>query len=1148
MSSSNAQFLARSRSDGIEKKAPPPIKPKPSLLTSASVETSSSANVNANSSSQQSIATVTDNGVPTSSSFGDLKRVFERQQNSAPLFMGGVNPGGVRASATAGSGSGSSGTGPLNHASISRVQRQSASSLAAPVLNNSSNSRPRSVSSPAPPHRDSEESNATLVSAASSSSGDGIDNSQPDFGNLRARFQSQASVSSVPLSKPEPPRTKPKPAFNALKPSVQPTPQPPALESFSSTATTSRFASTHISSAGTSPQGSLMSSSSRLSSGSFKQPSRPPPAPIKPSLVITRTPTPPRTPPPPRTDTPESERNPFMGSDEDEPTTPRAPSAPTFAPTRSVSAGANRMSSKIQQNPVFQQLNNAGRQFPQAPLISTGRDAVLVGGKIAPPPPQREAPRPDSPQGAPPKLPSRSNSVASMQEDTPEEKERKHRLDKRRRVVQELLETEISYSKDMLLLQEVYVTDMAASHLFTQADEKIIFTNLADVIALTLDFIALLTPACGGDTEGKYDDSGTFVGEAFLQMMSRVRRVFSEYCKRQEASAQHLQELDMRKDLKPFFEACTEKCKGKTTGWDLASLLIKPVQRVLKYPLLINQIHALTPPEHTDFENLVTVQKDMLQVAEEINEIKKRKDIVEKIVGSKKKNDSDIVYAHGFNKKFSRTTQQLRQAVGGSEVTVDILFEALLEKFNLQQRLIREFAKYIQTWLVSIKQFFDTQEAFAMTLAEIYGMVPTHRNDESQSITVVREFHRSLTQFSKTIGRELEGRLKKTVYKSMENFLKLFSGPLQVMKKREKKLLDYDSVRGMKERGETIDKNMLESAAAYSAINEQLVDELPKFLGLTTQYFDLIVMEFSKVQMFFYEQVKAKVLEYYVEYMDSTAAASRDLPTYLEQMNICEDYIGAMQRPDGPISRLERISLIRNAASTHDMAFYEMRQTASRRKRSTSFNLPSRPRSSSNALPMASRPHDEPSSSWHSKSASHGGRVEMLSSPTDMESFQKPMQPRYYPGEDENPFEMPESVFQDGSVTSEDYEPFGNNSGTGSIRNNSEFGRDVFGRPLSTASSSYSFSSLSTDPYQQQQSDKPPELDEGMDMDEIGIAQALFECTAIYPYSSNEGRQLSFEAGESIVVFGLNDNGWYFGKKIGKDATGWFPASHCIQI
>lgn len=59
-------------------------------------------------------------------------------------------------------------------------------------------------------------------------------------------------------------------------------------------------------------------------------------------------------------------------------------------------------------------------------------------------------------------------------------------------------------------------------------------------------------------------------------------------------------------------------------------------------PSRLQQIHALTPSDHQDFESLVNVQKEMLQVAEEINEIKKRKDIVEKIVGSKKKHDSDV--------------------------------------------------------------------------------------------------------------------------------------------------------------------------------------------------------------------------------------------------------------------------------------------------------------------------------------------------------------------------------------------------------------------------------------------------------------------------------------------------------------------------
>ncbi|KAG0301457.1 hypothetical protein BGZ98_008339 [Dissophora globulifera] len=1156
MQSADLAHLARSKSTGFDKKPPPPIRPKPSALAAPAVDaaapggSTSTATLALTALPQRTSITVTDDGAPASTSFGDLRKAFEQHQNSSPLFMGGIG-GPAAASPSSKPAAEGLSSGHASHGSISRLQGSS-SMLSVPSIG----SRPRSVSSPAPPLRE----NAESIAAP-----DGIDNTQPNFGNLRARFQSQANLSSAPPPKPEALKSRPKPAINAPKPAM-PTatssmlrPGRMSLDSFTVSAPATRFSSPQ-------PPAPLFSGSStpgvsisppppppRLSlSSSLKQPQPPRPPPVAKFNVTTKAPTPPRT--PTQLDTLESERNPFVGSDEDEP-----------SPTKSSSARSSlhmRTSSKILQNPVFQQLSHDPK-----PLLASvpGRDSVLVG-KVAPPAPQRAAPRPDSPHDSttPPKLPSRSNSAILSAEDTPEEKERKHRLDKRYRVIQELLETEISYSKDMQLLQEVYVNDMVESHQFTQADEKIVFMNLSEVIALTVDFIALLAPACGGEPNESYNDAKTFVGEAFLQMMSRIRRVYSEYCKRQEASAQHLQELESRRDLRPFFEACHEKCKGKTTTWDLASFLIKPVQRVLKYPLLINQIYALTPPGHTDYDSLAEVQKDMVQVAEEINEIKKRKDIVEKIVGPKKKTDSDIIltvsrFRHGFNKKFSRTTQQLRQAVGGSDVTVDILFEALLEKFNLQQHLAREFARYILNWLVSIKQFFDTQEAFALTLREIYAMVPIHKQDENNSIILVNEFHKSLSQFSKTIGRELESRLKQTVYKSIERFLKLFSGPLQVMKKREKKLLDYDSVRGMKERGDTVDKNMLESAEAYTAINEQLLDELPAFLGLTTQYFDLIVMEFSKVQMFFYAHVKAKIVEFYVQNIDPNA--SSDVDGYLATMNVCEDYIAAMRRDDGPLARLQQVSLIKGVAATHETAFQNMREVSQRRRRTHSLNLPPRSRSSSNASRSPMQTPGSDRYSWQSKMASsHQGA--MVESPTASEFLQPPLQPRYYPGEDENPFEMPESIFHEGSVVSEEYEPFGRN---GSISSGSS--RNIFesGRPLSTASSAYSFQSggngsgsgfgghghghgHGASEYDEFANSKPPALDDGMDADEIGIAQALFECTAIYPYSSTEERQLSFEAGESIVVFGLNEDGWYFGKKVGKDTTGWFPASHCIQI
>jgi hypothetical protein len=74
--------------------------------------------------------------------------------------------------------------------------------------------------------------------------------------------------------------------------------------------------------------------------------------------------------------------------------------------------------------------------------------------------------------------------------------------------------------------------------------------------------------------------------------------------------------------------------------------LIKPVQRVLKYPLLLREILSLTSPTHDDHDDLSAAVKEIQDVADNINEIKRRKDIVEKIVGDKKKTDISVSLIH----------------------------------------------------------------------------------------------------------------------------------------------------------------------------------------------------------------------------------------------------------------------------------------------------------------------------------------------------------------------------------------------------------------------------------------------------------------------------------------------------------------------
>ncbi|KAJ2387759.1 hypothetical protein GGI05_003991, partial [Coemansia sp. RSA 2603] len=62
---------------------------------------------------------------------------------------------------------------------------------------------------------------------------------------------------------------------------------------------------------------------------------------------------------------------------------------------------------------------------------------------------------------------------------------------------------------------------------------------------------------------------------------------------------------------------------GKTTSWDLPSLLIKPVQRILKYPLLIRSLLSLTRAHTADHGRLEKAALSIECIAETINALKK---------------------------------------------------------------------------------------------------------------------------------------------------------------------------------------------------------------------------------------------------------------------------------------------------------------------------------------------------------------------------------------------------------------------------------------------------------------------------------------------------------------------------------------------
>lgn len=70
--------------------------------------------------------------------------------------------------------------------------------------------------------------------------------------------------------------------------------------------------------------------------------------------------------------------------------------------------------------------------------------------------------------------------------------------------------------------------------------------------------------------------------------------------------------------------------RGKPNLLDMGSLMIKPIQRVMKYPLLLCELRNSTPPCHPDFRALEDAFAAVRDINVNINELKRRKDLGKK--------------------------------------------------------------------------------------------------------------------------------------------------------------------------------------------------------------------------------------------------------------------------------------------------------------------------------------------------------------------------------------------------------------------------------------------------------------------------------------------------------------------------------------
>jgi RhoGEF domain len=196
--------------------------------------------------------------------------------------------------------------------------------------------------------------------------------------------------------------------------------------------------------------------------------------------------------------------------------------------------------------------------------------------------------------------------------------------------------------------------------------------------------------------------------DRWVPQLPYIQRIFERYCSGFDRAVTRLEKL--RPTLSTYEIDCRQLSRGKTNAWDLGSLICKPVQRVLKYPLLLEAILSSSHHQHPDRPNLQLALTRMLDIAAEINESKRRHELVGSIVGKRavphSKQSTPRVYdpaasrsfTHSVSKAFLRPPKSRTAEIEGQLSGDFELYDSLLARFDNQRDALQLFKTQVRAW------------------------------------------------------------------------------------------------------------------------------------------------------------------------------------------------------------------------------------------------------------------------------------------------------------------------------------------------------------------------------------------------------------------------------------------------------------------
>ncbi|KAI4488097.1 hypothetical protein M0804_004945 [Polistes exclamans] len=473
--------------------------------------------------------------------------------------------------------------------------------------------------------------------------------------------------------------------------------------------------------------------------------------------------------------------------------------------------------------------------------------------------------RPAPPVPAPGRMPLQNSNKDAASDNRSETENSvaisEKRADQRQNVITELVLTEKEYVRDLRLTYDTF--NLSNPH-FLKAkgiDVDVLFGNILEIIQIAEELLYEILRAMKG-----CDEQLQQVGTCFINMADKLRVVYVKYCGNHEAALALLKKYENNDEIMTVFNKGTETLRYQIACFDMSSILIKPVQRILKYPLILFELIKCTEDDHPDKESVKEAWKVMTDVACYINEYKRRKDLVSKYLD----NDNTLIRKmaklnmHSVAKMSMRLSTKLSASLGLTNIAVDPVFEELERQFRSIEKCIWQFAKDVEMCIIYLSDEAISGELMSDYLNQYYQGTP---NLEIKRIRDTRSL--ICSQFMQDLKSTLEIRVNVPL-----NLLTTFlEGPAVLITKRHDKLLDYDAAISKSEKykeSKIVQDELVTARSNFEALNQQLLEELPILIDAAVNVLVKCINAFANAR----KLLTGKITKRYLTLCETTTQVS----------------------------------------------------------------------------------------------------------------------------------------------------------------------------------------------------------------------------------------------------------------------------------